>query len=198
MVSDRVNQRTSASRGPRSSRRTRRHRLDRALRPSTATSTTPSTRASVDLSAAPSDPGPVRVVRLRHPSRWVATVVIARAAGDVRQRSRDEPAVGLADLLRVLHRPVDPEGAADHLVADAVGHGARLRTRHRARRDAVVEEPAAAVGELDLHLAVPVDPADRQPAVLVQPRLPLPDAVDRDPVRAELLVGTRRSTCSAR
>ena len=55
------------------------------------------------------------------------------------------------------------------------------------------QSPAAAVGELGLHLGVPLGAADRAAAVLVQPRLPVPDAGLRHPVRP---VASSRSTLS--
>ena len=144
-----------------------------------------STRAEFDAPSA--DPAALTVVRSRHPWRWVAAIAVAGRRRAVHQRAGHQPRLGLADVRPVLHRAGRAAGAvADH-PAHGVRNGARLRPRHRVGRRQVVEESRPADGVLDLCVGVPLHPADRPAAVLVQHRLPVPDPFHRHPFRADLL-----------
>jgi hypothetical protein len=111
------------------------------------------------------------------------------AARDGDQRARHQPGVGLAHRRAVPLRPVDPAGGRADPAADGARDRHRLRARHGARGHAALAEPPAALGQLDLHLDLPVRAADPAAAVLVQPRAALPGDQLRHPVRSRVLLG---------
>ena len=129
-----------------------------------------------------------------------------RPRRDVRQRPRHQPRLGLADLHPLLRHRDRHAGSRHDDPAHRPRDGRRLRAGPRPGGDAPVAQRVPAHRCLGLHLGVPVDPAHRAAALLVQHRLPLPDhqlrAAVRTVVRQRLdqrpLRGSRRRGARSR
>lgn len=116
-------------------------------------------------------------------------------------RRHRRPGAGLAGGPRADHQSLLPVGpfrvlvpapgrpgrAAHHPPGGRVQRDRRPGGRRPARRRPALRQPHTAVGELDVHLALPFRAPDRRPALPLQPRSPLPHTQRRRALRTCVL-----------